>query len=259
LSTLEQTFEIQNTPDYFKKALLISAIIHGSFFITTTVKNIFFNTEPLVYESAVRVDLVALPDKLPPAAVAKPQAPPPEIKKEEVKAKPEPAKAKPEPVKKESKTPDAIKLEVNKKKQSSAFQKLKQMEALDKLKKATEVDRRANVTAKIIKGNQISTGSELKGMSLLQHDNYVSSVKRQIYSNWAVPEWLAHKELKTQIIAKFDDKGNLIFKKVYRSSGNPNFDEAALDAIEKSTPVPAPPEALSSVVSNEGILIGFPE
>ncbi len=133
------------------------------------------------------------------------------------------------------------------------------MEALSKIKNELETETRLKTAAKLFKGNQLSSGSELTGLSKLNNDNYVASVKKHIYDNWSVPEWMSGKDLSAQVLVRYDDRGNLIFRQMTKSSGNPSYDENILETLQKSSPVPAPPEQLAKIISKEGILIGFPE
>ena len=238
-----------NAGDSFSRAVWISIGLHIFLFLSLTIKYIFFKGEPLIYENAVRVDLVALPDKLPPAESAAPQ--PIEPPKQVI---PPPAKL----PKVEPKN-DEINLDKSKLKEKAALKKLKEMDAFEKIKRQMEAEQRLKAAEKVFKGNQLSSGTELRGLSKLDHDNYIANVKKKIYDNWDLPEWLAQKDLKAQVLARFDENGNLIYKQMLKSSGNPSYDELIMDALQKSSPVPVPPEKLSKIISQEGILIGFPE
>jgi len=246
------TLSLPQQNDQFSKAIWASLLIHISLIAFFSVKMLIFDHTPLVFEDAVRVDLVALPDKLSPEQLQQTEATP----EPKVETKPE-AKPKPTPV--DLKKDDSVNLSKTKTKQSQALKRLKEMEALEKIKKEMETQERMKKAAKLFKGNQISTGSELTGVSKIQHDNYIASVKKHIYRSWALPEWLAKKDHKAQVLVRFDDQGNIIFHQIYKTSGNPNYDEATLEAVQKSSPVPIPPEILIKIMKNEGILIGFPE
>jgi colicin import membrane protein len=79
--------------DFFSRAIWVSLLVHFLLLVSVTLKNVFFKGEPLVYENAIKVDLVALPDKVAPAeAAAAPTPVAPTV------APPEPAKT-PPPVK----------------------------------------------------------------------------------------------------------------------------------------------------------------
>lgn len=234
-------------------------------FLVLTVKTIFYSSEPLIYESAIKVDLVALPDKVetnqPLSApkdstpVAPPQAQPAPTIKEPAK----PVLA--EKLKKVELDQESINLEKTKKKQTAAIDRLKQMSALEEIEKQVQNDNKNRALEKIkkIKGNALSNGSELTGVTRLQHDNYVATVEQHIRQNWALPEWLARKNLRAQVRVRFDERGNVTSREIFKSSGNPSFDEVALATVEKSSPVPIPPEKFVKILNSDGILLGFPE
>lgn len=244
------------SPDSFQRYILLSLGLHVSVVLLFTVRLFFFSSEPVVFQSALRVDLVALPDKItapvPSAPVEKaaPPAPP-----TEVKTAPTEPTVNLNPFKPDGKTKaDSKKIE---QKQDAAINRLKQMSAIEKLEQEFRQD--AANKARTFKGNVISKGSELTGISQLEHDEYVAAVERHVRSQWAVPQWLANKDLKAQVRVKFDSNGNVIEKKLIRSSGNTAFDEVVLETIVKASPAPAPPEKFVRLLGNEGILFGFPE
>lgn len=242
------------TQDDEKKGLLTSLGIHVAIFLIFTVKTVFFTGESLNYETAVRVDLVALPDKVTTPTPPAPQAP--EVP-EASPAKPEVSKSKPET--------SAAPVIDSKQKQKAALNKLKAMEALENLKnedlrnKTSSTSSAKKGTEIKYKGNILSPGTELTGLNKLQHEEYIVLLDRHIKENWTLPEWLARKNFKAQIRVRIDDKGHIISKQVVKSSGNPAYDDIVKATIEKSEPFPPPPEKFSAVVSVTGILIGFPE
>lgn len=248
-----------------KKALKISLGLHIAVFLFFTVKFYLIPDDVLDYESSLRVDIVALPQKdVQQMIEASPAPPEPAPAKPQPKApsKPEPKKqAAPEEVvvlnpKKKDKTDKKIDTE---KKQKEALNRLKQMSALENLENQVKNERKAAPTKPVFAGNQIATGSDLRGLSKIQHDSYVAQVERHIRQNWALPQWLANKKLRAQVRVKIDSNGQLISKSLVRSSGNSSFDDVALETIEKSTPVPRPPDKLVGLLANEGILFGFPD
>jgi colicin import membrane protein len=230
----------EQTDGQFSQALYLSAMLHAALIIIFTVKAVFFPAEPLIYENAVKVDLVALPDKIFPQTQSERSEPEAKIEKNATKDK-------------------AVNLDKAKKKQTDAFKKLRELEALEKIKKEMELESRKKRVSKVFKGNQLSSGTQLSGITALQHDNYIADVKKHIYQYWSLPEWLSNKHYKTQVLVKFDERGMVIYKKIIKSSGHPEYDEATIQAIEKASPAPVPPEKLARIISVEGVLIGFPE
>lgn len=238
------------------KTFVLSFAFHLLIVLAFTLQSyVFSDRQPMIIENAVRVDLVALPDKITPGSVA--TAPPPKIKEPEQKVA-----AKPEPVAPKVNIKEALKKvddSKNKKRQEDALKKLKEMDAIDKLKSKMEAEERMQKAVKTFKGNQLSSGTELKGLTAVQHDNYVAEVKHKIYANWALPQWLAHKQLAAQVVVQINAQGHIVGKKIFKSSGNPSYDDAVLESVEKSSPLPVPPVVLAKILANEGILIGFPE
>ncbi len=270
---------LPTTDPNYKKAFQISVILHAVIFGSFFLKNIFLDSEKIDFQSAVRVDLVGLPDKLKPEDLA----PPPGEKTESPipETKPEPVVEKKEPVIEEKKDavlekpvmPDkkkadeTLNLKKAKAQQQAALDRLKSMSAIDKIKKELESEKKKKTTGVEngtgknvqVKGNVLSAGSALTGLNQLQHDNYVSDLDRHIKNNWELPQWLANKDYKTQILLKIDADGKIVSRQVVKSSGNPNYDEVAIETIDRSAPFPPPPEKFVRIVEVRGILIGFPE
>ncbi|PIS11053.1 MAG: energy transducer TonB [Bdellovibrio sp. CG10_big_fil_rev_8_21_14_0_10_47_8] len=234
----------------------ISLLLHAAVLLIFTVDAVFFTDEPIQFEQSVRVDLVALPDKIskemPPAAAEKT----PEKKAEE--------KSSPPPVEKKVKLPnkktdtEAVNLDKTKNKQKLAMEKLKQMQALEEIQKELDKEAQKKAGANIkFKGNVISPGTALTGIQRLQADTYLEQVHSHMVANWFLPEYLRKRRLRTDVLVKFDQNGQILSKEVVRSSGNPTFDDFVLTAIQKSSPVPAPPAKFMRISEVEGFLFKF--
>lgn len=268
----------------YKSGIGASFALHAlvlSLFILNTV---FFPSEKIDFTQAIRVDMVALPEKgqqLPPKKeeakkaepVAKKEPPKPEPKKEEPKSKP----SEPKPVAKTppAKDPDAINLNKVKNKQQDALEKIKAMNALEKIKadvkkdqtedqkkradEAIEKAKQQAQQASQVKGNILSAGSSLTGLNKLQHDSYASDLDAHIKQFWTLPEWLSRQEYKAQVKVFIDSNGNILGRRIVKSSGNPAYDDEVLATIDKSAPFPPPPEKFKDIVNTDGITFGFPE
>lgn len=246
--------------------VILSFCLHIALVALFLFKTTFFNREQLAYDTAVRVDLVALPDKVQPN-LAEPNQP--EQKPEPATAptpaqtpKPEPVvEKKPEPLpKKQTADQDAIKLQKDiKKKQNSALDKLKAMEALEKIKEDVKKDQVKTKANTPVKGNIINPGTSLTGLNKVQEQSYLNRLDSHIKSHWALPQWLANKNYRAQIRVQFDETGRIVSRQVIKSSGNATYDEMALATIDKSAPFPAPPEKFTAIFKVDGVLIGFPE
>jgi len=243
--------------------------LHAAILIAFTVKTVLFaDPEPIDYSAAIRVDMVALPEKM-----SEQQQLPPKHEDAKPEVKPEPPAPKPvvkEVVVEKPKAPkkdvEAINLVKDKSKQKEALEKLKAMSAIEEMKK--EAEKEAKKTAGVgnpkaepakIKGNILSPGTALTGLNRLQHDSYLSGLDQQIKQNWFLPEWLAKKPFRTQVRLKIDEKGHVLSREVVLSSGNSSYDDLALETIDKSAPFDPPPEKFVSIVAVNGLVIGFPE
>ncbi|XGC81004.1 energy transducer TonB [Bdellovibrio bacteriovorus] len=263
------------------RGLGISFAVHAVLLSFFVLKAAFFTPEAIDFSQAIRVDMVGLPDKVEPKQLAPPTAeearpalpekePPKPVEKPEPVPTPQP---KPQPKPEAPKLPpvvkkeDGINLEKVKAKQQSAIEKLKAMAALEKIKEEVQAERaktppgagKAETGTQKIKGNVLSPGTSLTGLSKLQHDNYAGTLDQHIKQNWSLPEWLAKRDFKAQARVFIDSRGNILGRKIVKSSGNQSYDEEVLATIDRSAPFPAPPEKFLAIVSVDGILIGFPE
>lgn len=265
MSSLKAAF---HNSDDLTKGIWFSIGFHLLIFVIFGVRAAFFQPEAIDYQAAVRVDIVGLPDKPMPEKVAAPPPKPEEKEEPKPKVEPKPAPKPPAPKvveKPKAKEPDAVNLEKQKNKEKEALEKLKAMSALDKIKSEVESESHkktasaAKPATEKVKGNVLSPGTELTGLSKLQHDSYLVTLDHQIKQNWLLPEWLAKKPFRAQIRLKIDEKGQILSREITLSSGNKSYDDLALETIDKSAPFPAPPEKFVDIVRVNGLLIGFPD
>lgn len=246
-------------PDRFSQFLLRSLLLHlglGLFFVVQTL--IFSSSAPIEYQSAARVDLIALPDKLSPSdmiSANEPEAP--TAAKNEI-----PPTATAKVVEKKTVDRNAIRPDDMKSKQSAAMDKLKQLSAFEKIQQDLESEstpKQATARPQQIKGNVLSSGSQLTGVSRLQADAYIGQVEQKIRQHWALPGWLSKKALSAQVRVRFDKSGLVLSAQIIKPSGNATFDEIVVATVQKSSPVPPPPDKFVRILENEGIVFGFPE
>lgn len=246
----------------------ISVGLHLAVLAMLTLRAVFYPSEPLVLERAIRVDMVGLPDKqakLPPAPKpkeAKPESgPQPKTEVKPEAAKPEPSRpdkvALPDRPKAE---PDnaKINLDKTKAKQDSA---LKRLAALRKLEEEAAANKAKQTASKptLVKGNEISPGSALNGIAKLENDSYLTSIDGHVKQYWDVPNFLANASLSASIVIYLDESGNVVKKRMVKSSGNQIFDQTVINAVEKASPFPTPPKKLVNIFMVDGIHLGFPE
>lgn len=282
----EVSYRVHND-DQLTRGIFISLAVHLFILFVFAIKTIFYPSVDFDYQAAVRVDLVGLPDKINPH-----QLPPlPEKNETSPEAKSQPSEtSKPEPIKPEakvsekkaadliekplpkpSKTDDSINLDKSKSKERKAIEKLKRLEALDKIKSDVAQETVQKKLAELaaaskaksgsakIKGNMISQGTDLVGIEKLQHEEYRGVLDRHIKQNWVLPEWIGKKKLRAQALVRIDEGGRVISKQIIKSSGSRDFDDSVLETIDRSSPMPSPPEKFISLVRGEGILIEFGE
>lgn len=259
------------TQDSFFSSIGVSIAFHLAVVAIFLVKTISFPTEPLIYESAIRVDIVDLPDKIDttqpigdlPEPAKKEEEKLPEKIEEPIKeaAKPQATVEKPAPVVKteKSKDKDAVNLDKIKNKQAEALKKLKAMSALEEIEQQVAEENKPKGQKPKYKGTVLSAGTSLTGVNQLQHEAYLGNIDQHVKKNWSLPQWLANKNYKAQALIKLDERGNVIENKIVKSSGNPDYDDEVLTAIQRSSPFPPPPEKFLDIVAVNGILLGFPE
>ncbi len=264
-----------------ENGLWYSLAFHFFIFSIFILQNVFFEGEKIDYESAIRVDIVGLPEKLIPTPKETsnklpdklPEKTPDTIPENQIEKQTEKITDR-LPEKKPLPDLEAIKLtkekqkldtKVNQKKQVEAINKIKKLSALDKIKSDLEAEQTkqigSNQTQKKFqyKGSVLNPGTELTGLNKLQHENYVALLDKKIKENWTLPQWLSNKDLTAQALIKIDENGVVIYNQIFKTSGNTTYDDFVLETIHKSSPFPKPPEKFVALVGVKGILIGFPE
>lgn len=234
----------------FKKFILYSCVFHIVLALILIYKDVVFKSDDIVLISAIRVDIVDLPDKVKPkpAAVSKP-AP---------KAKPAP-KPKPKPKKKFSA-----------KSQNRAFESLKARQTIEKMKKQQAAIEKAKQLAnaekelereqqKIKKGNIISDSSGLSGLDRLKMNEYYEQVRVHIHSHFEIPSFLMNQNFNAKAVININSLGQVLVKSILESSGHEIFDNAVLTAIDNASPLPPPPDRLKRQLEKDGFILGFPE
>lgn len=260
-----------------RQGLGVSFALHLIIFLSFTIKALFFPSEPIQFISAVRVDIVDLPDKLnqlPNQPVNTETSNNESLKSEKIseknKAQTEAKITQPKnktaldqlAPKIPEKSLDEIRLEKSKEKQKNALNKLKAIETLEQMKQEYAAEKAAQERAQAIqkiKGTQLSKGTELTGIDKIQHEEYYATLTTHIKMNWALPEWLSNKKLRASVLVKIDKNGRMISRQILKSSGNQQFDEEALSVINKSEPFPIPPQKFIDLMSEAGIIVNFPE
>lgn len=245
--------------DGLKRAIGYSITAHVAVVAVFVLRMVVYPSEPLKLDDAIRVDIVALPDKaakLPSVPVVEP-APPPPAPQPEPAAPPQPAPPV-EAVKPIAKTvkPETPKINLKKTKKAQD-DAMKRLEALEKIERMTKSQSPAGTRPAPVKGNQISRGGSLTGVIRLEQQGYLESVHSVVQARWNLPSFLSGANLKARVRIFVDGKGNVIKRTITQSSGNDIFDARLLAAIDASSPLQAPPESLVNILETDGLELGF--
>jgi TonB family protein len=218
--------------------IFISAILHISFFLLMAVKNVLLPSHIIEVPESIRVDVVALPDKID-------DTPSPKAENSEPVALNQPTK--PEPAKANLKDS-----------QKKALEKLKALSAIEKFKeelKASPTPQKLKATPKPnYKGNVISSGNSFTGLTRLKANEYLSDLTTRVRERWVLPQWLSDANLKASVVMAIDGRGQIVRKEIAVSSGNSIFDSSCLAAVADAAPFAPPPEEFEDAL----FMIRFP-
>ena len=251
----------QSLKPYITGSLLAHVFVVGVFVVKAT----FFPSEDIVLGSALKVDMVGLPElrrKRPPqkAPVEK------KVKLPKAEAKVEPKTETKKEAKKEVKKEAKKESENVKSKQDRALRQLKIKKALAQIKKDQQQSKQVEseqaeakkASDAPVKGNIISDGGSLSGLDRLEYDEYYEKLESHMKSYWELPQWLAGGGLHAQVSVKIGFDGYVIEKVVHQSSGNSVFDSKALESVQKAMPLPSPPPRLRNLLVRQGLIFSFP-
>jgi colicin import membrane protein len=181
--------------------------------------------------------------------------------------------AKEEPKKIESKNDSKVEFE---KKDAKALSFMERMKLLAKQKATKEKGkRRASNSSKtkenaktqkelrdlILAGNKLSQGSSAVGSgagAVTAFQGYVQNLTEIVKQNWKLPSYLLNKELRCRIRVYLGGNGSLLRTEVYESSGDPEYDNKAIEAIKSSAPFPGLSKEIRTRGSKGDVLLGFP-
>ncbi len=228
----------------FRRFVVVSAALHVAlavlFWLNPTLQR------GTALPAVVQVELVTMADIAPapkPAEVkAKPPPPPPpppEVKKVLPKQpaplpKPEPVEAKPKP------KPEAKPKEEPKKPPEPAPEQDYEDVIAQLRKEAGETSPRPVETA------QAQPAAGPTGLGQLvspEVARWIRDVKMQVTRAWILAPGFRMQPLETQLEVEIGPSGDVRGMRITKGSGNPWFDESVERAIQKASPLPAPPEA----------------
>ena len=246
---------------HFNSFLRWSILFHGFIFSLITINLFFFKGEDITYIPAVKVDIVALPDKQRPRkSVAIPQKKaPPKVETQKRLSPPPPPPPKFQMKKAQVPVKPQRKQEVTK--PSVVYDKQLQevgQSAIERLKHLKQVQSMLE-EEDLVKGNRIAPGTALEGLDKLDYDSYIGLLHDHIQSYWELPQWLAVSDnLNTVVKVYLDPNGYVIQRELIKSSGDTRFDQIVLTAIDKASPFPKPEEKFVDMVYSGIILTAKP-
>lgn len=243
---------------YVHCILVLLTLIGGKIVISEHQKLRDQNLE--LVRASVRVDMVSMPTHT--LEELKTMTP-------ETAATPEPVKeeAKPEvkEVAKEAAKEDVKDLEkVEEDKHQNFLTKLKQLSGkkISKKQNSKEVSENQELKQLVLAGNKLSKGTETYGDSRggdqTAFQAYVSRLPQKVKPFWRLPSFLLNKNLKCRVRVWISMSGHVSRAEIYQSSGDSEYDQKALDAVNSASPFPQLAENFSKRALNGEILLGFP-
>ena len=270
-----QYFKIKddiNESDHFKKMITLSVVIHVSLLLFFSIKTLLFPMEAMNLDTAIRVDMVDLPDKLqalpvkPDSANIPPVPVPVPVQKELPEPKVLPKVTAPKEIPKKptlalpkSNEKDLALKRIEKFKKEQARQKM--LQDIEKEVKQDEAKEKAarfeKVKAALVKGNALSPGTSLHGLNKAAFNDYTGEIYNLVQAHWNLPQWLKGASLKASVHVYVDHRGVVLQRIIEQSSGDKNFDDYALKAIDDAAPFPKPPEKFVELLRVDGIIFNM--
>jgi TonB family protein len=220
--------------ELFPKSFLLSIGLHSLFILGMVFQSLFTPSSKKKVIPTLRVDIVALPNKV----VS-------EIQKQHQNI----------PLQPDSNLNQAS---INHK--ASVSHEIKNSIArMRALQKIAEGELELAPMQNQIEGNALSSGYSTSSDAIVAHESsYHEIIENQIKQNWYLPSWLhAQKELACEIQITLNADGSIKTLSFIKSSGNPEFDAHAKQAIELSHPFIIP-ASFTQKITEDSISVGFP-
>ncbi|MEA9355578.1 TonB family protein [Bacteriovorax sp. PP10] len=114
----------------------------------------------------------------------------------------------------------------------------------------------------VLSGNKLSKGSAMYGdgsaAELTAYQAYKSRLPDFVRPHWKLPSFLADRNLKCRVRVWLNKNGDVTRTSIYQSSGEPEFDERAIEAVKAAAPFPAVSDSFGTGAMNGDIVLGFP-
>jgi colicin import membrane protein len=236
----------------FRRAVAISAVGHVLLVIVSVVSP-FPRSRSTVMPGSMSVSLVAAPPIAAPKATAKPAAAKPKPKPPEAKPPPPPKpevktdkKLLPKEAMKQPKKPEPKPKTVTP--PPKPEETLDYSDALDELREELGEDAPADQPdPDLVASVQPRPGGPPghgPGDPLdPEVADWVRRVKLQVTRNWILDPSLKRRIIEAEVTITLDATGNVLESSVTQRSGDAGFDAGIVRAIEKSSPLPPPPDS----------------
>lgn len=233
-------------------------------------------------QASVRVDMVAMPKytlnelKNTSSGVeeAKPQEPTPvetkveELSKEEAKVEEKVAPKEEVNVEKET-APVFEKAETKKAKRKDFLSKLKQIgnkkvksAGIQKEDKGLLGAKTTQLKQLVLAGNKLSKGVQIFGDNragdMTAFQAYAAKIPEYVRPKWKLPSFLIDKKLKCRVRVWIALSGEVFRTEVYETSGDKEFDQRAIEAIQAASPLPRQTQEFAQRGIDGDIVLGFP-
>jgi colicin import membrane protein len=251
--------------DEFKSSIMLALALHCCvLMVAFIVAKILIPTSPPdaaleILKASVRVDVVGMP-KMTIAELRSLQAeatPP--------KADPQPSQAtKAETVEAPPKPDDIVLPAKEPKKSLGSLLADYSSKKVPTTKKETKGDARgkSQLDSLILEGNRLSKGTALVGDVSDTADApfvaYVQTLPELVRAHWRLPSFLKDQNLQCRVHVWVSANGQLIRTQLRESSGNSDYDNRAILAIQQASPFPPPPAEAAEKLASRGIILGFP-
>lgn len=243
---------------YMAISLFFHSLLVLSAFLFIKITGFLFDARklPLITtQSAVRVDVVAMPD----------------LSLQELKSIGFSNKGWKEKFAKETDDPAVTKIY---KKKNSGFQNMLKNIGLQKVNNTTKVKKSPpkkkskkslsenKLKELILKGNRLSKSNRITGKGIGDLSGafalYTSSLPDKIKPFWQLPSHLMDLDLQCRIRIFLSADGRLLKGDIVGASGNKDYDERALISIKTAAPFDKVPEEIRDRVLRGDIILGFP-
>lgn len=207
-----------------------------------------------IVQSAIKIDLVAMPTHTLKELEKIKITPPDET--------PEPEVIKNEPPKNLETSKIELKVKTKKINVSDLLKKFSQKTVVTKKKNKKKKFNDKALRKLVLEGNKLSQGSSTTGESIdeANHEfvSYIQSLPGKVRPWWKLPSYLLGKNLRCRIRVFLAANGAILRTEVFESSGDSEFDNKAIEALKKSSPLPKPVSTILSRVVSGDVVLGFP-